>query len=86
MGRYISNLQIFDANCFRGTRRVADPVHFQLDPATDPENQNFKNWIRILMALTKNQYKHLNFFHFKHISTDIEKLFLFIQLYIVKVR
>ena len=33
------------------TRRVADPVHFRPDP--DPENLNFKNRIRILLALTK---------------------------------
>ena len=48
--------------------RVADPVHFRPDP--DPANQNLKNRIRILLALTKNQLKHLNFFHIKHISSD----------------
>ena len=47
--------------------RVADPVHFR----PDPTNQNFENWIRILLALTKNQFKHFNFFHSKHISSDI---------------
>ena len=31
-------------------RVVADPVHFQPDP--DPPNQNFKNRLRILLALT----------------------------------
>ena len=54
-----------------GKCRVADPVHFRPDPA----NHNFKNRIRvrirILLALTKNQFKHLNFFHIKHISFDI---------------
>ena len=49
--------------------RVADPVHFRPDP--DPANQNFKFQIRILLALTKNQFKLLNFFHIKHISSDI---------------
>ena len=38
--------------------RVADPVYFRPDP--DPENQNFKNRIRILLALTKNQFNHLS--------------------------
>ena len=51
--------------------RVADTVHFRPDPAPDPAIQNFKNRIRILLALTKNQFKHLNFFHIKHISSDI---------------
>ena len=48
--------------------RVADPVHFWPDP--DPANQNFQNRIRIriwfpiqiLLALTKNQFKHLILF------------------------
>jgi len=40
--------------------RVVDPVHFRLDP--DPANQNFKNRIWILLALTKNQFNHLIFF------------------------
>jgi len=39
--------------------RVADPVHFHLDPA----NQNFKNLIRILLALAKNPFKQLKMFH-----------------------
>jgi len=41
--------------------RVADPVNFRPDPASDPDpaNKNFKT--RILLALTKNQFKHLNF-------------------------
>ena len=49
--------------------RVALPVYFRQDPA----NQNFKNRIRfwILLTLTKNQFKRLNFFHIKHISSDI---------------
>ena len=50
-------------------RRVADPVHFRLD--LDQAKQNFKNQIRILLALTKNQLKHLNFFRIEHISSDI---------------
>ena len=49
--------------------RVADPVHFRPDP--DPANQNFNNRIRILLALSKNQLKHPNFFHMKHIFFDI---------------
>ena len=57
--------------------RVADPVHFWPDP--DPANQNFKNWIRILLALTKNQFKHLHFFHIKHISSDIFEWWLFLS-------
>ena len=40
--------------------RVADPVHFQPDP--DPVYQNFKIRFRILLALTKNQFKHLIYF------------------------
>ena len=40
--------------------RVADLIHFRR--GTDPANQNFKNPIRILLALAKNQFKHLNFF------------------------
>jgi len=51
--------------------RVADLVHFWPDPAPDPANQNFKNQIRIQLALTKNQIKHLNFFHIKHTSFNI---------------
>ena len=39
--------------------RVADPVHFRPDP--DPAAQDLKSLIRILLALTKNQFKHLNF-------------------------
>ena len=52
--------------------RVADPVHFRPDPdpAPDPGNQNFKNRIWILLALTKNRFKQMNFFHFNHISSD----------------
>ena len=34
--------------------RVADPAHFP----PDPTNQNFENRIQILLALTKNQFKH----------------------------
>ena len=41
--------------------RVADPVHFRPDP--DPANWNFKNRIRILLPLTKNQFKHQLFSH-----------------------
>ena len=47
-------------NTYVFSSRVADPVHFRPDPA--PANQNFVNRIRILWALTKNQFKHLNFF------------------------
>ena len=49
--------------------RVADQVHFRPDP--DPANHNFKKRIRILLALTKNQFKHLNFVHINQISSDI---------------
>ena len=38
--------------------RVADPVHFR----PDPENPNFENRIRILLALIHNQFKHVKFF------------------------
>jgi len=48
---------------------VADPVHFRPDP--DPTNQNFE--IRILQALTKNQFKHQIFF-INQTSSDIFKL------------
>ena len=41
----------------------------------DPANQNLKNRIRILLALTKNQFKHLIFFHINQISSDIFMLF-----------
>ena len=41
--------------------RVADPVHFRLDP--DPANQNFKNRNRILLAIIKIQFKHLHFLY-----------------------
>ena len=62
--------------------RVADLVHFWPDPAPDPDpaNQNFENRIRILMALTKNQFKHLNFFltSITYISSDIEMMIIFI--------
>ena len=57
--------------------RVADPVDFRPDPVADPypANENFKNRIRIririLLAHTKNQFKHLNFFHIKHIYSEI---------------
>ena len=37
--------------------KVADPVLFRPDLA----NQNFKNRILILVALTKNQFKHIIF-------------------------
>ena len=36
--------------------RVADPVHFRPDPF--PANQNFKKWIRILLEIKYNQFKH----------------------------
>jgi len=50
--------------------RVADPVHFRPDP--DPANQHFTKRLRILLALAKNQFKHLIFFsHINQISTDI---------------
>ena len=53
--------------------RVADPVHFWPNP--DPATQNFKHRIRIpiliLLLLTKNQFKHLSFFHINQISSDI---------------
>ena len=49
--------------------RVADPVLFRPDP--EPAYQNFKPRIRILLALTKNQFNHLNFFHINHMSSDI---------------
>ena len=48
-----------------------DPVHFRPDLAEDPANQNLKNRIRILLAFTKNQFKHINFFHSNQISSDI---------------
>ena len=51
--------------------RVADLVHFRPDPA----NQNFKNRIRILLALTKNQFNHVNFCHMYQISSDISMIF-----------
>ena len=44
----------------------------------DPANQNFKNRIRILLALAKNQFKHLIFFHIKHISFYIWMMIIFI--------
>ena len=56
--------------------RVADLVHFR--PAPDPANKNFENRIRILLALIKNQFKHLNFFHIKNISSDIWMIIIFI--------
>ena len=56
--------------------RVADPVHFRPDP--DPANQYFKTGSRILLTLNKNQFKHLNFFHIKHISSDIWFMIIFI--------
>jgi len=48
--------------------RVADPVHFRPNP--DPVNQNFKNRICRLLALTKNKFK-LQFFFINQISSDI---------------
>ena len=48
------------ARIFLASTRAADPVHFRPDP--DPANQNFKNRIRILLALTKNQFKNLILF------------------------
>ena len=62
-------------NC-GGSARVADPVHFWQDP--DPANQNFKNQIRILLALTKNQFEHQNFFHINQICSDIWMVIFFI--------
>ena len=66
-GRNLSFILIF---------RVADPVHFWLDP--DPANQNLENRIRILLALTKNQFKHLNLLNINHISSDIWMIIIFI--------
>ena len=56
------------------TLRVADPVHFR--PDLDPANQNCKNRIPILLALTKNEFKHLNLFHINQISSDFLLIFL----------
>ena len=42
----------------------------------DPANPNFKNRIRILLALTKNQFKHLNFFYINQISSDDDYFYL----------
>ena len=56
--------------------RVADPVRFRPDP--DPANQDFKNRIRILLALTKNQFKHQIFFQINRISSDICMMIIFI--------
>jgi len=41
--------------------RVADPVHFR----PDPENPNFENRIRILLALIHNQFKHVKLFSYQ---------------------
>ena len=49
--------------------RVADPVHLCPDP--DPASQNFKNPVRSLLALAKNQFKHQIFFRINQISSDI---------------
>ena len=49
-----------DRNWTRRITRVADPVHFRPDP--DPANQNFKNRIRILLALTKKSIQTSKFF------------------------
>ncbi len=58
--------------------RVADPVHFRPDPApdSDPAKKNFKNriLIRILLALTKNQFTHLNFFRNFSCSSEISAI------------
>ena len=85
--------------------RVADPVHFR----PDPDNQNSKIGSRSGYRIPdpdprsywhlKNQFKHLHFFHIKHISSDflmitwkcVKPLFLFyffalfLQLYVAKV-
>ena len=50
--------------------RVADPVPFW----PDPTNQNFENRIRILLALMKKLFKHLNFVR---IFSDIFMLIFF---------
>ena len=58
--------------------RVADPFHFRPDP--DPANQNFKNRIRILLALTKNQFKNLKFFsHQTYVFLLIFEWWLFLS-------
>ena len=56
--------------------RVADPAHFRPDPNT--AIQNFTDRIRILLVLTKNQFKHNIFFHINHISSDIWMMIIFI--------
>ena len=48
----------------------------------DPDlaNQNFKNRIRILLALTKNQFKQLRlFFHINQISYNIFKVIFYLK-------
>ena len=52
---------------------VADLFHFRPDPAPDPADQNFKNWLRVPdpTGLTKNQFKNLIFFHINLSSSDI---------------
>ena len=60
--------------------RVADPIHFRQDP--DPSNQNFKNRIRILLALIKNQFKHLK--KFASYQSDFFKYFLCMLFFYLK--
>ena len=49
--------------------RVADPVHFRPDPA-NPDPGSYGH--------LKNQFKHQNLFHIKHISSDIWMMIIFI--------
>ena len=76
---------MFDVTLFYGTylpwvgigTRVVDPVYFR----PDPNNWNFKNWIRILRALTHNQFKHLPIFflHINQISSDMFMLIFYLK-------